>query len=97
METELVAYDYREQKWIQGEAARPLRIQQINETLAILRSPEAEHYLAATRSTLDPDMTAQQAITMLERQLAELDNVCPDGRACKDPICVKMRKSLGLL
>ena len=40
----LTAYDYDRQQWVHGEAARQLRIRQIREELALLRSDGGDLY-----------------------------------------------------
>mgnify|MGYP001609566198 CR=1 FL=1 len=40
------AYDYRAQRWVQGNAARALRSEQINDELDLLESPSGDAYAA---------------------------------------------------
>lgn len=60
----LTAYDYDKQTWVRGEAARPLLIQQAEETIAALQQggyrrmmgysdSQAARLLANARETLD--------------------------------------------
>lgn len=40
----LNAYDYHKQEWVEGEAAKTLLLSQIDQELALLRSPDGLQY-----------------------------------------------------
>ncbi len=68
----LTAFDYDKQEWVQGEAARPIRIAQIQETLEILWSDRGAQYLVNTHKRGEPVVTVAEAIAMSEKWLREL-------------------------
>lgn len=61
------AYDYKTQRWVTGEAARPLRAAQLREELAVLESARGSEYLAF----LGMSLTLPAAIAGRKQELAE--------------------------
>lgn len=62
------AYDYDAQQWVEGPAAVPLRIKQLEEQLALFKSPRGEEYSRCIGADRD------NAIARIEMELAGLNN-----------------------
>lgn len=67
-----VAFDYDRQEWVEGEAAKPLLIAQIRETLEILWSGRGAQYLVNTYKRGERVVTVAEAIAISEKRLREL-------------------------
>jgi hypothetical protein len=62
------AYDYDEQRWLQGESARQLRLRQLREELELLSGPRGADYAAFLNvHRLGAVVGAQRMILELER------------------------------
>jgi hypothetical protein len=65
------AYDYRNQKWITGEAARLELIRQAQECIEVLQSPQGERFLYSGKPEGRP-ATVKEAILLKQAEIAEL-------------------------
>ena len=69
----MIEYDYTTQRYLEGEAARALRIAHLEEELAILTGPGAADYIKMMRNSRcrAPIPTPAQAADRVRRMLAE--------------------------
>lgn len=63
--TELVAFDYKRQEWVEGEPARLLLIEQLTKELALLKGPTAKQFVSR-------GMRLPEALALCETRLKEL-------------------------
>lgn len=68
----LTAFDYDKQEWVEGEAAKPILIAQLKESLEILYSGRGAEYIVNTYKRGDPVRTVQEWTANLEGQLRSL-------------------------
>jgi hypothetical protein len=62
---ELVAFDYERQEWVEGEAARPLLIEQLTKEQVLLRGPRAKEFAGR-------GLSVPAALALCESRLKEL-------------------------
>jgi hypothetical protein len=71
MSATLKAYDYKEQKWVTGEKALPVLLNQLRQEEQILQGPRAGEYLAF--GPVEERMSVEQALTKCRREIARLE------------------------
>jgi hypothetical protein len=64
----VVAYDYTDQRWVEGDEARQLLQKQLNQTLDLIESDRGADYLAFIGSA----MTQAQAAARIRDKLRQL-------------------------
>lgn len=67
----LTAYDYDNQKWIEGESARPILIEQYKQELEILNSDEAESYVKCFQFPV----SVETAKSLVMKSIKELEDM----------------------
>lgn len=65
----MAAFDYDKQEWIEGEAARVVRVNQLRDELKVLTSGRGEEYLIMTGGTF----SLQEAIAGVHMELRLLN------------------------
>lgn len=66
----MTAYDYANQRWVEGEEAKALRIGQLKQDLELLESPKGQDFLNFTGSKT----SLAEAIASCRARIGELTN-----------------------
>ncbi len=86
----LSGYDYSQQKWVTGEAARQVKIKQRKDTIEILKSVNAEKFIASQPSPQNQYSVSQS----LQNEMAELSDLESMGILKSDKVPTDWKSSI---
>jgi len=69
----MLAYNYSDQRWVDGREGAAERLAQLRQTLEILSGPRAEEYLAFVQKRDEPRLTVAEATAATRRAIADCE------------------------